>query len=159
MEENNFIITEENEKDWKTRFLEFVKHYFNIWKKRKDSSSNKSLEDELFEQAKSDEEKQVLKELFSDIDGYHAEMSNLMEAMRKDNNLTSGEWLEQQIFESVDNLALEISSDRRKLNDEEKASLRNQIRDAMDKELETEVDELGKLEDVISDLESKKGGR
>lgn len=159
MEENNFIITEENEKDWKIRFLEYVKHYFNIWKKRKDSSSNKSLEDELLEQATSDEEKQVLKELFSDIDGYHAEMSNLMEAMRKDNNLTSGEWLEQQIFESVDNLAREISSDGRELNEEEKASLRNQIRDAMDKELETEVDELGKLEDVISDLESKKGGR
>lgn len=159
MEENNFIITEENEKDWKIRFLEYVKRFFNIWKKRKDSSSNKSLEDELLEQATSDEEKQVLKELFSDIDGYHAEMSNLIEAMRKDNNLTSGEWLEQQIFESVDNLALEISSDGRKLNDEEKASLRNQICDAMDKELETEVDELGKIEDVISDLESKKGGR
>lgn len=159
MEENNFIITEENEKDWKKRFLEYVKDYFNIWKKRKDSSSNKSLEDELLEQATSDEEKQVLKELFSDIDGYHAEMSNLMEAMRKDNNLTSGAWLEQQIFESVDNLAHKISSDGKKLNEEEKASLRNQIRDAMDKELETEVDELGKLEDVISDLESKKGGR
>lgn len=159
MEENNFIITEENEKDWKIRFLEYVKRFFNIWKKRKDSSSNKSLEDELIEQATSDEEKQVLKELFSDIDGYHAEMSNLMEAMCKDNNLTSGEWLEQHIFESVDNLALEISSDGRKLNDEEKASLRNQICDAMDKELETEVDELGKIEDVISDLESKKGGR
>lgn len=159
MEENNFIITEENEKDWKIRFLEYVKRFFNIWKKRKDSSSNKSLEDELIEQATSDEEKQVLKELFSDIDGYHAEMSNLMEAMRKDNNLTSGKWLEQHIFESVDNLALEISSDGRKLNDEEKASLRNQIYDAMDKELETEVDELGKIEDVISDLESKKGGR
>ena len=159
MEENNFIITEENEKDWKIRFLEYVKRFFNIWKKRKESSSNKSLEDELIEQATSDEEKQVLKELFSDIDGYHAEMSNLMEAMRKDNNLTSGKWLEQHIFESVDNFALEISSDGRKLNDEEKASLRNQICDAMDKELETEVDELGKIEDVISDLESKKGGR
>ena len=49
MEENNLIITEENEKDWKKRFLDFINRFLEIWKRRKDKSSEKSLEDELLE--------------------------------------------------------------------------------------------------------------
>lgn len=159
MEENNLIITEENEKDWKKRFLDFINRFLEIWKRRKDKSSEKSLEDELLEQAKSDEEKKVLKELFLDIDEYHAEMTNVMNAIEKDENLTPGEWMEQQIYENVDNLASKITDEGRKLNEDEKEQLKILICDVMDTELEAETDELDMIAGAISDLEIKKEGR
>lgn len=159
MEENNLIITEENEKDWKKRFLDFINRFLEIWKRRKDKSSEKSLEDELLEQAKSDEEKKVLKELFLDIDEYHAEMTNVMNAIEKDENLTPGEWMEQQIYENVDNLASKITDEGRKLNEDEKEQLKILICDVMDTELEAETDKLDMIAGAISDLEIKKEGR
>lgn len=101
-----------------------------------ENGNGKSVNDILAEQAASEEESKIIREVCEDIDDFHSNVQSFREACQANPSLTDGQWLEQQVMGDMETLAQHL--EHRGLTEEERRGIVEALRQSLLEEAEAE---------------------